>query len=1260
MQYSDQYANIAKSMAIQSFGSNTPANLSTNGFPSGVLNGNISLTQAGLPQNYFDRFVHVSTGNAILNLFNMPPLIVYSGGNAVQSVSPSNTGVSNTGGGGISLLPNGNWNVEFAFGDLVTAVADNGSGLVRLTLSNSSSLSTYGTGAKVQVHNVTNLSPTTVWTMTKIDNTHADLQGSTYSGTMAVVGGSPGTASEMIVQVGSASWSWLQSTTGFTNANNTISSWIFCKKADLASILAGNEIRSDVISSVVTNAPAWLRFMDMSAVQASQGQFQYLPPSTYAHFQSNPGFWLPDYYGGTTAGSSDAYTVNPGPMSPTSGAYFDGELIQFTANRATISRLPTLAINGRSSGAKRVFTDQTNPTNFNLALGTASSAISSISGSGTIATATTTAPHGFVVGQLFRTNISGNTPSGFDSGNALATSTGASTFTYSNATSGSTSVAGTFIPLLAGGDIFNLTFTGSNFPSGAYTFKYYLNLATASFTATSVGKIMTVSAVSSGLITPGQQLTGASNTPRILPYGNAGTTGTGSTGTYALDVASTGGTINGATSSPGADCTGGVVSAMNTLTADLSCVMAHDPILGSQGYISGNDSNNSRVNVHYPEAINDMTPGASITSFGAAAETVVPSRGTLASGTNYTAQYRKIYDGWYVTGGPVLSGVPLSIMKEYATRTGGCIWFTIPLTWSLKSAQDFGTYMAANWSGICVGLEISNELWNIGQIPDHLAQSLGIAMGWANTGDGLYYRPIMSYQGWTTINLAQVAIDAYVAAGGARSNMTLMIQNSGADGDGGIAGGGGSQTNGGITTAWNGPLLTPTFGTFTGTITPNTNGLGATLTVTGNTGSLYPGAVLTGAGVTAGTRVSGCLPLLSFCTVNGTFQLDTAYGGTVGPVAMTATNAVYAAIGGPGFTSTSTANNAFPTRPIDYADAVGHAMYYEGGMVRAGAGTWGNPQSQYTPILQASADYAQGIATSNNTLIQSALNAWSDDLRSKKSRSGNYTSSTLCGFLSSPTTFGFCDNAAPAVFTATGLGTGTMNVSAITSGVIVPGLVATSGGNSATPSVLPYGTGGTTGTGGIGTYAMSSVLNSGSFSPLTSPIGAIQGYANYAALYDGAGRPSGRANLSIIWYEGSIQQNFCASNPGEPCVVGDIILANDTATMASRFTALGWSLDATYGYPSFGAGNSVTAANIIKLYLAYVNSTQYYNDSLFLYQSAKTISASRPFFGPAQYGVNGPNGTTATTGAPFWGLYPGDLSTAPLQNYNAQSYFNTH
>ncbi|CAM5998812.1 unnamed protein product [Sphagnum balticum] len=366
---------------------------------------------------------------------------------------------------------------------------------------------------------------------------------------------------------------------------------------------------------------------------------------------------------------------------------------------------------------------------------------------------------------------------------------------------------------------------------------------------------------------------------------------------------------------------------------------------------------------------------------------------------------------------------------------------------------------------------------------------------------------------------------------------------------------------------WNGMLLTGVPASFTGTITPNPNGVGATLSVASLTGAVYPGYSLNYSGCTSCAHIAGSLPLSAQNISTGTYQLDTAFSSSVGPVAMTLTNPTYATYGGADGSSGGT-YNAFPNRPIDIADAVGYATYPYGALAGQGSASWGGngtdnpsgcsigsnpPASYWASLLSASANYAAGGSTN----ITNALNAWSADFRNG-TINGCAGDNTLSAFLSSS----------------------------------IPG-----------PSYF---------------------------------------FNQEAALYDGA-RPSGKTNLGVAQYESNMQVTLAANNINGTC-------PSNYTDLAAQFTSNGWNLSA------YGSSNSVVAQNVVNLFLAYVNSSQYYNDMLYFWQTEQAQNSTRPFFYPAQFGIEGPGAGCA----PLWGLYPGDLTTTPLQNYDAFEYFNNH
>jgi hypothetical protein len=170
-----------------------------------------------------------------------------------------------------------------------------------------------------------------------------------------------------------------------------------------------------------------------------------------------------------------------------------------------------------------------------------------------------------------------------------------------------------------------------------------------------------------------------------------------------------------------------------------------------------------------------------------------------------------------------------------------------------------------------------------------------------------------------------------------------------------------------------------------------------------------------------------------------------------------------------------------------------------------------------------------------------------------------------------------------------------------------------------------------------------------SFTGNTTDQQIIRKFESDCALYDGA-RPSGMANLGVCWYESSLQVSMDGAG-------GATLLSTSPASLAAQFNNNGWNAGLTSTY---GIGSTTMATALVNLFLNYVNSSQYNATVLFFWNTAKILHAARPFFSQAQYGVEGPAGGSLLNDAPLWGLYPGDASSAPLQNYGAEQFYNTH
>ncbi len=712
---------------------------------------------------------------------------------------------------------------------------------------------------------------------------------------------------------------------------------------------------------------------------------------------------------------------------------------------------------------------------------------------------------------------------------------------------------------ITNGDVISIVFGASYFSGSSYTFTYKVNTATTTVTGSITGSVLTVTAVSGNTITVGQMPFNSGSPANVVIQSQISGT-IGGIGTYqlsGLSQISTVTTITGGTSFPD--------TSLSLMNGNIVVALQNDVTLAANGFLFGNSGG---LSAYYPTATAPLTVTSSTS--GAVTEILTPTRvavGVIGSGQTYTFIYNVLMGGWINSGDGLATGVPLEVIYEISKRANIGAWLNVPVVYTQTSIQSLGTAVATNIPGLPVAVEYGNEMWNGFLLPSSQVTAMGVATGFFGTAGADTSRASFSFSGLREAQLLPAFAASYVAAGGSRNNVTLLIQNGVLDGYAA------SQSNGSMQPyTWNGGLLTPTPASFTGSIS------GTTLTVTGTSGLIYAGMTLNGAGVTAGTKIVGSNPIAIQNHGNGNYLVSVSQ--SVGSEAMTITNSTYSSFSGqPSGTASSTAYNVFPTRPIDLADGIGYAVYYQGALAGQGAGSWTGTQANYNVLFQAGADYAHGVATSNNTLIQSALNAWSNDVRN---------------------------------------------------GTVGSALIGPPGGTIQS-FINPNA--------GIGA------------------IGALIGFENFATSYDGA-RPSGKANLSVLQYEGSLQEGLAAGNG----TLNPTTLATSPADLNNQFVSNGWTtLDATYGYPGFGAGSSVTAANIVNLFFAYLNSVQYYNDQLYLWQQAKSIHAARPVFAPAQFGIEGSGAAPcSTTNAAIWTLFCGDLSTTPFQNYNAEQFYNAN
>lgn len=531
---------------------------------------------------------------------------------------------------------------------------------------------------------------------------------------------------------------------------------------------------------------------------------------------------------------------------------------------------------------------------------------------------------------------------------------------------------------------------------------------------------------------------------------------------------------------------------------------------------------------------------------GAATETLTigtTAIGSIVSGSTHTFVYNALLGGFVNLGvNGITTSIPFEIFYEMCNRANVGAWFTLPAIFTEASTQSLGAAVAAGIPSLPVIVEYVNEIWNSSANPYNQVGALGTTLGWPKTGSESF-KALYAFYALRTRQLFPKFSTGYTGAGGSRSNLQFVSMSALGDGDG-------SQSSFSLVPVMlEGQLLAAAPATFTGTIS------GTTLTATSVTGLIYPGFVIAGSGVTVGTRVARPISV-PLSGGPGIYKLDTSQT-VASPVAMSASNAIYTAVGGPNAT-TAPDYNVFPNRPVDILDGIGYASYYSGALAGIGAGSWSGTQSFYNTLFQASKDYATGVPAS----VTSALNAWDADLN-----------------------------------------TGTRN------GVAGPATVET----------------------------------------FNKVGGEVRAWESVAAAYDSVRAGAGIAKLSMYQYEGAYETTFASPSN----IILPISPLTSPSDLNTQFTANGWTLS-----PTYGASNLIVATNIVNLYLAYVNSTQYYTTVLGFWNAMAAIHIARPNFSPAQYGIEGPATLANPNCAPRWGFLPGDVTTTPLQNYNAEAAFN--
>src|ERR1700733_3846952 len=345
------FLNIVNQLGITSGPTNFPALLSSNGFPSTTLSSNLTGSGFSLDTTYYGHYYCYWVGTGAFQISG-PPCIVYSGGTSTSLNSSSGSYAGNPAFGyaGSSTQPTSSTPIEFTLGALISTIANNGSGFARLTSTKSGAFTNIPSSGTIQLNNFTNVA-SGLYVYSKIDSNNVDLTALSFSAGMAVIGGNPGTASEIIFALTNNSWNFPSAGTysGFGGM-------VICKTVDFANIQAGKYVNPNYIAQWAALNPRFLRFMDFSAVQGScASSWTYRPvPTNQAWGATNfvSAYYTPSSSIALGAGSgnfTDVFTCSNPSASPSSGAYLDGEIISGQLGGTQTGVRPALNVNSRGN-----------------------------------------------------------------------------------------------------------------------------------------------------------------------------------------------------------------------------------------------------------------------------------------------------------------------------------------------------------------------------------------------------------------------------------------------------------------------------------------------------------------------------------------------------------------------------------------------------------------------------------------------------------------------------------------------------------------------------------------------------------------------------------------------------------------------------------------------------------------------------------------------------------------------------------------------
>ncbi|ABQ33250.1 hypothetical protein [Bradyrhizobium sp. BTAi1] len=681
------YANLAKHFVFNS----DPGNQDANGYPIKTPATNMGANPS-MPEGYFGDFVWKFRGRGSMQF--SPGALIRSGGQNIVGVS-GNTGETNY---NTTILDKTNPRVVLTFGanilNMSPSPVDNGAGgrRVRLTFkpgfANSASpvIKVQALAGRGQA------SAAGIWKSVRVDPNTVDLVANALTGEPAAWNPNDpyrGPGGEAIWQATNiAVYILAQGTfSGFSNL-------VFCKAENETLVDSGALVDPLLIEQMRHLRPSWLRFMDLTGVQASyESEFARRVPAASLFYPGPGGRFVPDYWvGSIKRGPEDAYTC-VSRSGPSAGPYRDNEVVQGVLDLPNKGINPTLNVDGR--GAKYIY-----------GFG-AQCRILRLSG-------TIPAPGSKFEFRFSAPWLNGGKP--YDASYVVG-----SRRRYQD--SSFAGIKANLMDLFAADPI--LTGKVAVWNSGDLSFfpiTPHMGALSIDYLSGPAGTFCRIGRLDPYAFAAGQ------NRIRMRFAGNV-------SNAEILSLTFNRADLPGGSYTLSYETRIGTDKSLQVLCASLNQAINNDTVLKQAG-ISAFPFGLPPNTLDIQQADTWAGEGLSLSLRSTGAVSATFGEG----GATGTFIYSYLLDGWIWRPGGMLQSIPFEYMVELCNATGAGCWVNWPINTNAQFITDVTNYFRDNLKpNVNFGTEVGNEMWNFGQSPWGRAMAKGFCLGFASGSNNPNY-----------------------------------------------------------------------------------------------------------------------------------------------------------------------------------------------------------------------------------------------------------------------------------------------------------------------------------------------------------------------------------------------------------------------------------------------------------------------------------------------------------------------------------------